>query len=117
METVVNPEFNISLSFESVNLPPVTDILVLGRKFPQGTNGVTQAFKFIAPDEFECIKEENHSLVGVVFVSKKILLKIPAKNLLAILEKYVYPYVSDEEAIKVDINILLSHKNIKGALT
>ena len=31
-----------------------------------------------------------------------------------IIKQYVYPYVSDDEAIKVDIDIVLAHKNIKG---
>lgn len=117
MDTAVAPEYTISLSFQNINLPPVTDILVLGRKYPHGKNGVLQAFKYIAPDEFECIEENDHKVVGVIFIAKKILQKIPAIDLMPILKQLVYPYVSDDEAIKVDINIILSHKNIKGVTT
>ncbi|MFZ5758961.1 MAG: hypothetical protein ACOY32_04915 [Thermodesulfobacteriota bacterium] len=116
MESVSSPEFNISLSFESVNLPPVTDVLVLGRKYPHGKHGVLQAFKYIAPDEFQCIQENDDGVVGAVLASKKILLKMPRETLLSLLQKFVFPYVADEEAIKVDINIILSQKGIKGVL-
>ena len=75
MNTAYSPEYTISLSFQNVNLPPVTDILVLGRKYPHGKNGVLQAFKYIAPDEFECIEENDHKVIGVIFVSKRILQK------------------------------------------
>ena len=117
MNTAYSPEYTISLSFQNVNLPPVTDILVLGRKYPHGKNGVLQAFKYIAPDEFECIEENDHKVIGVIFVSKRILQKISSEDLMPIIKQYVYPYVSDDEAIKVDIDIVLAHKNIKGAVS
>ncbi len=117
MDNAATPEYNIRLSFQNVNLPPATDILVLGRQYPHGKNGVLQAFKYIAPDEFECIEENDHDIVSVVFVSRRILKKISIRDLRPLLQQYVYPYVSIDEAVKVDVDIVLIHKNIKGVMT
>ncbi len=45
--------FHVNVRFNAISLPSVKDILILGRKHPQGKIGVMESFRFIAPDEFE----------------------------------------------------------------
>ncbi|MBN2352912.1 MAG: hypothetical protein JXD23_10125 [Spirochaetales bacterium] len=112
-----NAAYTISLEFKSIRLPPVTDILVLGKKYPHGKNGVLQAFKYIAPDEFEAIDADgSHENVETVFVDKRILKRMPKEKIIAVLEQYVFPYVMPDEAVKVDFRLTMKYDNIKGAV-
>ena len=60
MTTGSGAKYSINLSFSPIKLPPVTDILVLAKKYPQGKIGVSEAFKLIAPDEFEMISIDDN---------------------------------------------------------
>lgn len=110
----VKKSYKIDIEFSPIKLPPVSDILILGKKYPQGKNGVIKAFNFIAPDEFEMIENIDHENVEGVLINKKILKKIPKDKLLEILEKNIYPFMHNGEAIKVDLNTKIILNDITG---
>jgi len=113
----LKPGYTVHLDFEAIKLPPVTDILVLGRKHPQGKLGVMESFKFIAPDEFDMVEVDDESVcVEAVLINKKILKRMPSSEVISILSQYVFPYVTRGEAIKVDFTVKLSFSAIKGEL-
>ncbi|MEW6429173.1 MAG: hypothetical protein AB1568_14180 [Thermodesulfobacteriota bacterium] len=115
MESPLTIEFDINLRFEAIKLPPVTDILVLGKRYPHGKNGILKAFQYIAPDEFQFVDlPESHQTVEAILVSRRISRRLPIARLVDILEQHVFPFISEEEAVKVDLSIVLHSKNIKG---
>jgi len=101
-----------------VKLPPVTDILILAKKYPQGIQGISQAFKLIAPDEFEFVefREEQYDVIKAVLINKKILKRLPLQKILSILETNVFPYLSKEETVNVNFKVNISVSNIKGEI-
>jgi hypothetical protein len=106
--TTPQPKYTVSLSLEAIKLPPVSDILVLAKKHPQGKVGVMESFRFIAPDEFEMIDiDDEDETVEAVLVNKRILKRLPANEVIAILKTNVFPYVSRGEAVKVDFSVKL----------
>jgi hypothetical protein len=99
-------------------LPPVTDILVLGKKVPQGKIGILHSFELILPDVFELIEDigtENEN-VDAVIINKALLKKLPKEKILDILKEYVFPFVSKGEAVKVNFNVHIFYKDITGEL-
>lgn len=114
MKDIETRQYNITLSYESVRLPPVTDMLILGKKYPHGKQGVLQAFKYIAPDEFHLVDVNEEDTVEAVLIDKKILTRIPEEKIVSILKTYVFPNISEYEAIKVDLDIKVICSNIKG---
>jgi len=107
--------FVANIEFEAIKLPPVTDILVLGKKFPQGKIGVMESFRFIAPDEFEMFdigpEEKN---VEAVLINKKILKRISEDRVIKLLKEYVFPYTDKGEAIKVGLRLIMKFEQVKG---
>jgi hypothetical protein len=95
---------SVQLSFEEIRLPPFEDILILGRKCPQGRIGVSKSFEYLVPNEFE-VFEITDSLVETVFINKRVLKKMDKDNIIRILKERVFPYVSESEIIKVDFKI------------
>ncbi|HOX31761.1 MAG TPA: hypothetical protein PLB91_05485 [Spirochaetales bacterium] len=108
--------FVVDLDFEAIKLPPVTDILVLGKKVPQGKMGVLHSFQLISPDSFEMIEVEGERNVEAIIISKSLLTKLRKEQVLDILSEYVFPYVARGESIKVNFDVHIFQRNIKGEL-
>jgi hypothetical protein len=110
--------YTVNLDFETIKLPPVTDILVLGKKVPQGKQGILHSFELILPDTFELreINDPEFLQIDAVIVNKAILAKMPIQEVVAILKENVFPYVSRGETIKVNFSVHIYQKNIIGEI-
>ncbi|MDF1550118.1 MAG: hypothetical protein P1P88_19995 [Bacteroidales bacterium] len=106
-------KYSLNLTFEHIKLPPFEDILIVGSKTPQGKIGVSKAFEYLVPDEFEYFEIEDER-IEAVFVNKMILNKIDKETIIKILSENVFPYTSARELIKVDFKIKLSYDAIEG---
>jgi hypothetical protein len=109
------PKFSISLSFEEVKLPPFQDILLLGRKCPHGKVGVSQCLNLLAPEAFEMV-EINDPTVEAMLISKRLLKRMPAENIVEILKEKVFPYITPGEVVKIDFNVRIYFDNLEGTL-
>lgn len=96
--------FSIRLSFEEVELPPFRDILVLGKNAPHGKIAITKILELLLPDSIEVIDIDDPK-VSAIFISRKILLKMPREQIIAILKGKVFPFVSEGEILRVDVKI------------
>ena len=97
MKRTEKTQYSVSFTVEAIRLPPVSDILVLAKKHPQGKVGIMQAFQFIAPDEFELIPiNEEDDTVEAVLVHKRILRKMSAAQLVDVLSELLLRSESDD---------------------
>ncbi len=106
-------KYSINLSFEQIKLPPFEDILIVGSKTTQGKIGVSKAFEYLVPDEFDYIEIPDER-VEAIFVNKLILRKLDQEKIVKILTDNVFPYISSKEIIKVDFKVKLSFNAIEG---
>jgi hypothetical protein len=111
--------YTVNLDFEAIKLPPVTDILVLAKKVPQGKQGILQSFELILPDVFHLVEINDPSFpqIDAVIVNKAILSKIPVQEVVKILKENVFAYVSRGETIKVNFSAHVYQRNITGEIT
>ncbi len=101
-----NSHLSVNLEFYPITLPPVRDILVLGKKYPHGKVGIIESFRFIAPDEFEMFDVPDSEVAAeAVLINKKILQRMTSDEVIDILRQYVFPYITHGEAINVDFNL------------
>lgn len=108
--------FVVNLDFEAIKLPPVTDVLVLGKKTPQGKMGVLNSFQLISPDVFDLIEIEHEPNVEAIILNKNLLSKLDKEQIIRILSEYVFPFVAKGESIRVNFDIQIFQRNIKGEL-
>jgi len=113
MKESTTKKYSIQLSFEEIRLPPFEDILILGKKCPQGKIGVYQSFELLVPNEFE-VFEINDPIIEAVFINKRVLKKMDKGRILKILKEKVFPFVSESEIIKVNFKLTISYDTIKG---
>ncbi|MBN2166174.1 MAG: hypothetical protein JW717_07860 [Marinilabiliaceae bacterium] len=112
MSDNTNKRFSIHLAFEEIRLPPFDDILVVGKKCPQGKVGLYKSFEFLVPNEYEVV-EIDHEVVEAVYINKKLLKKIEKEKIITLLSSKVFPYISISEIIRVDFKIRVSYDPIE----
>jgi hypothetical protein len=108
-----NKKFSVQLSFEEIRLPPFEDILILGKKCPQGRIGVYKSFELLVPNEFESFEVDDKN-VEAVFINKRVLRKLEKDKVLSILKDKVFPYISESEILKVDFKLRVFYDSIEG---
>ncbi|MFT3739804.1 MAG: hypothetical protein QM786_13690 [Breznakibacter sp.] len=116
MEQFTPRKFSIQLSFEEVRLPPFEDILVLGKKCPQGKFGVYRSFEMLLPNEFEVFEIED-KVVEAIFINKRILRKMNKDKIIQILKAKVFPFISESEVLKVEFKVKISYDSLEGEHT
>ncbi|MFP4556135.1 MAG: hypothetical protein ACLFNU_04620 [Bacteroidales bacterium] len=109
----ITPEasYSVSISCETVSLPPFEDILVLAHRCPQGKIGVSKCLSLLSPDDFEMIPVEHHTVEAII-VNKKILKKMPASKVISTLQSTVFPMVTEGELLKVDFKFSVTWKSV-----
>jgi hypothetical protein len=104
--------YQINLSFQEITLPPFEDILIVGSQSKQGRMGLSKTFDYLVPMSFEMIEVDEDD-VSVIFVSTKILKKVPKDKVMAILQEKVFPFVSKDELLKVTFKVTVNYEAIE----
>ncbi len=113
MKTISTQKYSVQLSFEEIRLPPFEDILVLGKKCPQGKIGVSKSFEFLVPNEFDVVEIDN-ATIEAVFINKRVLKKMDKTVIIKILTEKIFPFVSECEMLKVDFKLKIFYDSIEG---
>ena len=108
-------KFTVSLNFEGIKFPPFQDILLLGKRCPQGKIGVAQCLNLLEPDKFELVEIDDPK-IGAMLVNKAILKRLPVEKIIEILKNKVFPFVSIGECVRVDFNVKIYFDDIEGLL-
>jgi hypothetical protein len=106
-------KYSVQLSFEEIRLPPFEDILILGKKCPQGKIGVYKSFEFLVPNEFDAFEVDDVN-VETVFINKRVLRKMDKNRIVSILSEKVFPFISESEILKVDFRLKIFYDSIEG---
>ena len=112
MKDEINRKYSIQLSFEEIRIPPLEDILILGKKCPQGKTGIYKSFQLLVPNEFEAFEVEDE-IVEAVFINRRLLKKLDKDKIIEILRKRVFPYVSECEILKVDFKLKIFYESLE----
>jgi hypothetical protein len=113
VENNLTKKYSIQLSFEEIRLPPFEDILILGKKCPQGKIGIYKSFEFLVPNEFEVFELEDPN-IEAVFINKRVLKKMDKEIVIKILREKVFPFISQAEMVKVDFKLRMFYDSIEG---
>ncbi|NJK95110.1 MAG: hypothetical protein HC830_00170 [Bacteroidetes bacterium] len=107
-----NKRYTIQLSFEEIKLPPFDEILIIGKKCPQGKHGLYKSFEFLVPNEYD-VFEVDHDIVEAVYINRRLLNKICKDKIIDILTEKVFPFTSISEIVKVDFKLKVSYDSIE----
>lgn len=108
--------FTVSLSFEGIKFPPFEDILLLGKRCPQGKAGVSQCLNLLQPEIFELVEINDDPTVQAMLVNKRILKRMRAEKVVEILKDKVFPFIASGELVRVNFNVTIYSDGIEGTL-
>lgn len=103
---------SVSISFETVELPPFSDILILGKRCPHGKMGISRCMNLMSPDAFDLVELETDA-AEVMLVNKRILKKVSKEKIIELLSETVFPYITNSEVVRVDFKTKITWKDIE----
>ena len=103
-EPVRKAELSIRLS--EFELPPMRDVLLVGKKAPIGPEAVRRMVDALSPDQYEIIRI-NHPVFEAVVLKKSIMKLIPKEKLLPIILEEGERMSSDNTILKAQVNIVI----------
>ncbi len=95
---------HIRISCRQAELPPVQDVLVLGRRSPVGSNGVVAAMQALSPGQFRLLRVE-HPVVEAMLVRETDLRKLPEEILIQQVLDAVGPMMDETDALNVELEV------------
>lgn len=104
-----NQSVKVRMKMEEIQFPPFNDILVLAANCSQGRIGMSKAIELLVPGVFKMHVPEGVDHVEAVYINKKILGKLDIEEVLSLLSKHVFPYMSEGEIVKVDFEVLFGY--------
>ncbi|MBF0125922.1 MAG: hypothetical protein HQM02_01810 [Magnetococcales bacterium] len=107
--------YSITMDFETVQLPPFKDILVLARKCPVGMVGITKCMGLMTPDGFDLIEIEDEN-VEAILINRQITRRFPVAKVIEILKAKVFPTISQGEIVRINFHIKIMYDRLEGFL-
>ncbi len=99
--------YDVQLTFRRMDLPPVRDALVLGKRAPVGSTGVVRALQAMSPGAFRLIKVD-HPVIESVLVREADLRKIPEEEFLAVVLEEAAAIMDDTDALNVEVDVAVT---------
>ncbi|WP_425800617.1 hypothetical protein ACHOLT_11165 [Desulfitobacterium sp. Sab5] len=104
MEKSTKAEIHMSLS--EFEMPPMQDVLIVGRKAPIGPEAAKRMVDALSPDQYKIIKVD-HPVIEAIVIRNAILNMIPEDKLSEHILEEGERIVDASMIIKVQLNIIL----------
>jgi|SRR5690554_243992 len=103
-EPLRKAELNISLS--EFEIPPMQEILLVGRKAPIGPEAVQKMIDAISPAQYEIIRL-SHEIFEAAVVKKSLLKLVPQEKLLSLIIEESAAFAAENTVLKARIAVTI----------
>jgi len=97
----------INMRFSEFEMPPMQDILIVGRMAPIGPEAVRRMVDVLSPDQYEIIKVE-HDYVEAIVVRRSLMNMLPKEKLISIIMEEGGKIANESMIIKAQVSITLN---------
>lgn len=103
----------ISAEVSEYLIPPVKDILILGKNAPIGCIAMRRALELLIKTPYEHIEIKNDEVISDILVRQPLLRRIPKETLLQFVMHNIKPLLDPEEVLHVtiDVKVLIHAEN------
>lgn len=102
-----NRKAGLKISFSEFDIPPIQDILLIGKLAPVGPEAVKRMVDALAPGQYEIVTVKD-SHIEAVAIKTTIFNLIPRKILLDIILEEGKKITSDNSLLKAKLDIIIS---------
>ncbi|QEK11247.1 hypothetical protein FQB35_02050 [Crassaminicella thermophila] len=104
LDTTKKAEINIRLS--EFEMPPMQDVLIVGKRAPIGAEGARRMVDILSPDQYDIIKIE-HDTIEAIVVRRTLLKMLPKDKLVNLILEEGGKIANESIILKMQINITI----------
>ncbi len=97
----------INMRFSEFEMPPMQDILLVGKRAPIGPEAARRMVDILSPDQYEIIKIDHENVEAMV-VRKSLVNMLPKETLVSIIMEEGGQIANESMIIRAQINITLN---------
>lgn len=98
---------HISIKLSEFEIPPIQDVLLVGRRAPIGPEAVRRMLDVLSPDQYEILPVEEGTFEAVV-VRKSLSRLVTREKLLNVILDEGCKIASETAVLKAQVNIVLA---------
>lgn len=99
-----NKKAEVIMRFSEFEIPPMQDVLIIGKQAPIGTGAIKRMVELLSPEQYEIVKVE-HSIIEAVVVRKTLFNLIPKDKLIELVFEEGGKIANESLIIKAQLNI------------
>lgn len=96
----------ITIRMSEFEMPPMQDVLIVGRKAPIGPEAARRMVDILSPDQYEIIKVE-HPAIEAIVVRRALFNMLPRNKLIELLMEEGSRVADESTIVKAQVNIVL----------
>ena len=105
MPIVGNKKVHITAQVSEYAVPPIKDMLVMGKQSAIGCIAMRRALELLIKTPFEHIELENDEVISDILVRSPLLRRIPRDALVEFVLTHIKPLLGVEEVLHVDMDV------------
>lgn len=96
----------IQMRLTEFEIPPMQDVLIIGRQAPVGPEAARRMVDVLSPDQYEIIRVE-HALIEALVIRKSIMSMIKPDKLIELIIEEGEKIINEQMIIKIQLNVTL----------
>lgn len=96
----------ITMRMSEFEMPPMQDVLIVGRRAPIGPEAARRMVDILSPDQYEIVKVD-HPAIEAIVVRKALFNMLPKEKLVALLMEEGERVANESTIVKAQVNIVL----------
>lgn len=106
-KSIYSRKATLSLKISEFEVPPMQDLLIIGKKAPIGPEAVRRMAEALSPEQFTLIKID-HPKIEAVLLRKSLLQMLDEQLLTAIIMEEAGRMISDSMVLRSELKISVS---------
>lgn len=98
---------DIAIKLSEFEIPPMQDIMLVGKKAPIGPEAVRQMVDAVSPGQYEIVRLNDQEIFEAVVIKKSLLKLLPKEKLLSVVIEEGNRIASESMVVKAQINITI----------
>ncbi|WP_371366487.1 hypothetical protein SRRS_08280 [Sporomusa rhizae] len=104
--TESSKKVELSMRLSEFEIPPMQDVLIIGKKAPIGSEAAKRMVNILSPDQYE-IKKLEHPSIEAIVIRKSLLNMLPQDKLISLVLEEGEKIANETMIVKVQLNITI----------
>jgi len=97
---------DLNIDWSEFEIPPMQDVLLVGRRAPVGPEAVTRMVNAVSPGQYEVIRL-NQDVFEAAVLKKSLLKLVPKEKLLEVVLEEGTRIATEKSVVKAKVNVVI----------